>query len=115
MCTAAVAGKAGVHVQTLRYYERLGLLAEPDRLESGYRTYGPEAVRIVRFVNRAQQPGFTLEEIESLPDLAAGGPDSCNAARLLATDVTGRAPGSSCILPSRPAHREQALAALSGS
>jgi DNA-binding transcriptional MerR regulator len=84
MRTAEVAATAGVNVQTLRYYERRGLLPAPERLESGYRSYTPEAVRVVRFVKRAQQLGFTLDEITSLLELAAGGPDNCEAARLLA-------------------------------
>jgi alkylmercury lyase len=77
---------AGVNVQTLRYYERRGLLPEPERLESGYRSYGPEAVRIVRFVKRAQRLGFSLEEVESLLQLAAGGPRSCADARQVAAE-----------------------------
>jgi Hg(II)-responsive transcriptional regulator len=84
MRSSQVAAEAGVNVQTLRYYERRGLLPEPDRLESGYRSYGAEAVSTVRFVKSAQQLGFTLEEINSLLDLAAGGPDSCDAAKTLA-------------------------------
>ena len=71
--------------QTLRYYERRGLLAEPVRSAAGYRSYPPEAVRRVRFVKRAQELGFTLTEVETLLDLAAGGPDSCDAVRALAT------------------------------
>lgn len=86
MRSAQVAAEAGVNVQTLRYYERRGLLAEPERLDSGYRAYGPEAVGIVRFVKRAQDLGFSLEEIESLLDLAAGGPTSCDTARKLAEE-----------------------------
>ncbi|MGH9075039.1 MAG: MerR family transcriptional regulator, partial [Acidimicrobiales bacterium] len=74
MRSSEVAVAAGVNVQTLRYYERRGLLSEPDRLGSGYRAYGPEAVRVVRFVKRAQALGFSLEEVESLLELAAGGP-----------------------------------------
>ena len=79
-----MAAEAGVNVQTLRYYERRGLLPEPERLESGYRSYPPEAVRTVRFVKRAQRLGFALEEVESLLQLAAGGPRSCASARQLA-------------------------------
>lgn len=62
-----MATEAGVNVQTLRYYERRGLLAAPARLPSGYRGYRPETVRIVRFVKQAQQLGFSLEEIATLP------------------------------------------------
>lgn len=84
MRTSEIAGQAGVNVETLRYYERRGLLPEPPRRESGYRIYGQEAVRIVRFVKRAQELGFSLEEVESLLELADGGPESCDAARQLA-------------------------------
>ena len=48
-----VARSAGVNVQTLRYYERRGLLKEPERRPSGYREYEPDAVRLVRFIKRA--------------------------------------------------------------
>lgn len=61
-----VAKKAGVNVQTLRYYERRGLLRSPGRTSSGYRQYPPEAVRLVRFIKRAQDLGFTLEEVGEL-------------------------------------------------
>ena len=85
MRSAEVAAEAGVNLQTLRYYERRGLLPAPPRLESGYRAYHPNAVRTVRFVKTAQRLGFTLEEIESLLDLAAGGPANCEATQALAT------------------------------
>jgi Hg(II)-responsive transcriptional regulator len=86
MRTAQIAEEAGVNIETLRYYERRGLLPEPQRLDSGYRAWGPDAVRTVRFVKRAQRLGFTLREIDSLLDLAAGGPENCEAARLLANE-----------------------------
>ena len=84
MQTAEVAQRAGVNAQTLRYYERRGLLPQPGRSAAGYRSYGPEAVRIVRFVKHAQRLGFSLADIGSLLGLAVGGPDSCDAARDLA-------------------------------
>jgi DNA-binding transcriptional MerR regulator len=86
MRTAQVAADAGVNVQTLRYYERRGLLPRPARLASGYRVYAPEAVRVVRFVKRAQQLGFSLDEIANLLELAAGGPRSCEVAKRMADD-----------------------------
>jgi Hg(II)-responsive transcriptional regulator len=86
MRSSQVADQAGVNVQTLRYYERRGLLPEPERSRSGYRSYDTQAVRTVRFVKRAQSLGFSLEEIEALLHLAAGGPDSCDAAKELATE-----------------------------
>ncbi|MBV9847258.1 MAG: MerR family DNA-binding protein [Kutzneria sp.] len=86
MRSGELASSAGVNVQTLRYYERRGLLAEPARSGSGYRAYPGEAVRIVRFIRRAQRLGFTLAEVETLLGLAGGGPDRCAATRALATE-----------------------------
>lgn len=80
MRTGEVALQTGVNIQTLRYYERRGLLPEPPRRDSGYRLYDDGAVRVVRFVKRAQSLGFSLNEVESLLELAAGGPESCDAA-----------------------------------
>lgn len=71
--------------QTLRYYERRGLLPEPARSPSGYRAYGPQAVLIVRFIKRAQDLGFALQDVESLLELAQGGPAGCEATLDLAT------------------------------
>ena len=86
MRTSDVAKRAGVNVQTLRYYERRGLLEEPPRSPSGYRSYPAGAIEVVRFVKRAQQLGFTLNEIEELLHLADGGPDNCDAARRVAEE-----------------------------
>lgn len=79
-----VAKQAGVNVQTLRYYERRGLLAEPDRSPSGYRLYESEAVRIVRFIKRAQHLGFSLSEIERLLSLRDDSVGSCEQVQELA-------------------------------
>ncbi len=61
-----VAEQAGVNVQTIRFYERRGLLKKPRRLPSGYRDYPAEVVKLVRFIKRTQKQGFTLQEIERL-------------------------------------------------
>lgn len=66
-----VAKQAGVHIETLRYYERRGLLKEPPRRPSGYREYPPETIRVVRFIKRAQELGFTLDEVATLLELRA--------------------------------------------
>ena len=89
MRSSQVATEAGVNVQTLRYYERRGLLPEPERSDSGYRSYDTHAVRTVRFIKGAQQLGFSLEQIDTLLALAAGGPRNCDAAKALATDKIG--------------------------
>lgn len=67
-----VAKDAGVGIDTLRYYERRGLLAEPDRRPSGYRDYGADAAQLVRFIKRAQDLGFTLKQIQELLRLRRG-------------------------------------------
>ena len=66
-----VARSAGVNVQTLRYYERRGLVLPEFRRHSGQREYGDSAVRRVRAIKAAQQLGFTLTEIQELFDLSA--------------------------------------------
>jgi DNA-binding transcriptional MerR regulator len=67
----AVAGEADVNVQTLRFYERRGLLPKPARTPSGYREYTPDTPDIVRFIKRAQELGFTLNEVQELLKLRA--------------------------------------------
>lgn len=64
--TGEVARRAGVNVETLRFYERRGILPEPPRRQSGYREYPPETVEVIRFIKRAQELGFSLEEIREL-------------------------------------------------
>jgi DNA-binding transcriptional MerR regulator len=65
-----LAEAAGVNVQTLRYYERRGLLARPDRSAGGHRRYPPDAVALLGVIKAAQRLGFTLDEVADL--LAAG-------------------------------------------
>ncbi|WP_020388674.1 MerR family transcriptional regulator [Kribbella catacumbae] len=64
--TGQIAEAAGVNQQTLRYYERRGLLAEPDRSPGGHRLYPPGTVTVLRVIKAAQRLGFTLEEISDL-------------------------------------------------
>ena len=68
-----LAQRAAVNLQTIRYYEREGLLPEPPRLSSGYRLYTDSMVRRVRFIKRAQEIGFSLAEIRELLSLRADG------------------------------------------
>jgi len=67
----AVAKRVGVAIDTIRYYEREGLLPEPERRASGYRSYDEGAVRQLRFIRRAKDLGFTLVEIRDLLALSA--------------------------------------------
>ena len=66
MRIGAAAEQAGVNIQTLRYYERRGLLPKAPRRTSGYREFADDAVRTVRFIKRAQDLGFSLDEVEEL-------------------------------------------------
>ena len=66
-----VAKAAGLGVETVRFYERQGLIAEPARSDSGDRQYGPETIRRLQFIVRAKALGFTLQEIGDLLDLRA--------------------------------------------
>ena len=67
-----LARRVGVGVETLRFYEREGLIAEPPRRPSGYRDYPPETVDRNLFIRRAKELGFTLKEINELLELRPG-------------------------------------------
>jgi MerR family mercuric resistance operon transcriptional regulator len=69
---AGVARASGVGVETVRYYERRGLVAQPKRGAGSYRYYQADHVRRIRFIKRAQDLGFTLQEISSLLKLEDG-------------------------------------------
>jgi MerR family mercuric resistance operon transcriptional regulator len=82
MTISRLASAAGVNVETVRFYQRSGLIDEPARPYSGYRTYGSEDVRRIRFIKRAQLLGFALDEIASL--LKLEGSQTCASTRDLA-------------------------------
>jgi MerR family mercuric resistance operon transcriptional regulator len=65
-----LAEAAGVKIETLRYYERRGLLAEPERTLGGHRVYSPQAVAVLRVIKAAQRLGFTLEEVAELLEVS---------------------------------------------
>lgn len=68
-----LAGEAGVNIETIRYYERRGLLREPPRTEAGYRQYSATDLWRLQFVARAKELGFTLAEITTLLGPDGGG------------------------------------------
>lgn len=80
-----LADAAGVHVETIRFYQRKGLLATPVRVRGEIRRYGASDVARVRFVRAAQRLGFTLGEIAELLTLDAG--TQCGTARGIAEDT----------------------------
>lgn len=64
--------KAGVNVETVRYYQRIGLIKEPVKPYSGFRTYSNETVDRIKFIKRAQNLGFSLSEISELLKMGEG-------------------------------------------
>ena len=76
-----VAKQADVHIETLRYYERRGLVASPSRSTSNYRLYSQDTVRRVRFIKGAQELGFSLKEILELLSLRVEPKTSCEDIR----------------------------------
>jgi MerR family transcriptional regulator, mercuric resistance operon regulatory protein len=74
----------GVNIETIRYYEKIGVVPVPPRTESGRRVYGPTERRILAFVRRSRELGFSLDEVRAL--LRLGGPEkaSCREVRKIA-------------------------------
>ncbi|WP_275272333.1 Hg(II)-responsive transcriptional regulator [Limnobacter sp. P1] len=77
-----LAQAAGVNVETIRYYQRVGMLAQPAKPLQGARKYGPRDIKRIRFIKRAQALGFTLSEVAEL--LALGNASSCRETQVLA-------------------------------
>jgi MerR family transcriptional regulator, copper efflux regulator len=79
-----VAPGGGVNLQTIRYYEREGLLPKPPRLASGYRMFPTDAVHRVRFIKRAQELGFSLADIRELFSIQIDAKKDCSDVKRLA-------------------------------
>ncbi len=79
-----LAEQGQVNLQTIRYYEREGLLPKPPRLASGYRVFSSDAVRRVRFIKRAQEIGFSLKEIKELLSIRIDPKNDCSGVPKLA-------------------------------
>lgn len=82
--SGTLAKQANVNPETLRYYEREGLLPEPERSEAGYRLYADEDVKRVRFIKRAQELDFSLKEIKELLALKLDASQSASQVKKLA-------------------------------
>ncbi len=67
-----IARRAEVNVETIRYYQRKGLIGIPDKPTRGYRRYPADSVALIRFIKRAQRVGFSLAEIRTLLSLGSG-------------------------------------------
>ncbi len=90
----ALAAEAGCNVETIRYYEQIGLLPPPPRSEGGHRLYGQALVKRLHFIRRARELGFTLEEIRELLRFVDGGNYTCAQVEALAlghvADIRGK-------------------------
>lgn len=84
MTIGELAKLCGVGVETIRFYERRGLLTDPRKGGVGYREYGDEHARKIKFIKQAQELGFTLKEIEELHDLRSSTDATCEDVRLKA-------------------------------
>ena len=76
-----VAKRTGIGIETLRFYERSGLLSQPARTEGGYRLYDSEALDTLEFIKRAQTLGFTLDEIKRIIAESRAGQSPCHEVR----------------------------------
>ena len=94
MKISEAAAASGCHLETIRYYERSGLVSPPKRTHSGYRSYTPADVDRLRFISRGRELGFSLEEIRSLLRLDDDPTMSCRdvdaMARTHLADIQGR-------------------------
>lgn len=85
----AAAGASGVHVETIRYYERIGLVPAPSRTASRYRRYASSDIGRLRFIRQARELGFTLDEIRALLRIAEEKVHACDSARKIAEEHLG--------------------------
>ena len=81
MLIGKLAGETGVNVETIRYYEHVGLLPAPPRTQGGHRSYDEQHLRQLRFIRRSRELGFSLDEIRTLLNLAQNNQD-CGAKEL---------------------------------
>ena len=79
-----LAGLTGCNLETIRYYETIGVMPDPPRTARNYRAYDQSHVRRLRFIMRARELGFTLEEIRDLLALVDGGAQTCGEVQVLA-------------------------------
>ena len=74
---AELASRTGCNIETIRYYEKIGIMPDPPRTSAGYRVYDQDHVSRLRFVLRGRELGFAIEEIRGLLELVDGGTQTC--------------------------------------
>lgn len=82
----ALSARSGVNIETIRYYEKIGVMPSPTRSASGYRIYGPEHVRRLHFVRRGRELGFGLDELRGLLRLVDGHTYTCEEVHALTVE-----------------------------
>lgn len=84
-----LAKRAGCHVETVRYYEKIGLLLPPERSAGGHRLYNPDDQRRLRFIMRGRELGFSIDELRSLLSLVDSKTFTCGEVHSLSIDHLG--------------------------
>ena len=82
----ALSKGTGCHIETIRYYERIGLMPKPPRSPGGHRLYQDDHLRRLTFIRRSRELGFTLEEVRGLLRLVDGGSYTCAEVKALTLD-----------------------------
>ena len=97
----ALSKATGVNIETIRYYERIGIAPNPPRTDGGHRSYDEVHINRLNFVRRGRELGFTLDQIRTLFDLADGSDDTCAKVKLLTlehlTDVENKIADLTCL------------------
>ena len=81
-----LAKATATRVETVRYYERIGLLAAPGRTQGNYRAYGSDALSRLSFIRRARDLGFSIDQVRNLLDLAGQAQGDCGSVDVMATE-----------------------------
>ncbi len=77
LAIGALSRRSGVHIETIRFYERIGILPKPPRTQGGHRVYGQGHLKRLSFVRRSRELGFTLDEVRGLLGLVDSGDYTC--------------------------------------
>ena len=85
----AVSEHTGVNIETIRYYEKIGIMPKPERTRGGNRVYDVEQVRRLNFIKRSREMGFSLNEIRELLELVDGGDFTCGEVHAIALRQIG--------------------------
>ena len=88
-----LARRTGVHIETIRYFEKVGLLENAGRTSGGHRVYAEQHVRALRFVKRARELGFTQDEVRAILKLGGPGEACCDEVREIAGRHLGQVRG----------------------